>query len=234
MPSAAMAHDGDNHDHESKPTRRARLGGIGFMQLGTVIGPVGDVQGALRQPGALGPRATSPGFGYTIGGGGRALILRRLVIGGKGFGVFTSRVGGERGFATVTAGGGGFELGVAAVNRDSWLLIPYVGGGAGGMTLEVSNESQGSVVIADDDEIPPAGRRTYDAGFGYLELGLAAHRLLFFGSGGFALGVEAGGMVSVAPSAWNTGGSNLDGVDRARLSGGFLRISMGGGGFSFD
>ncbi len=232
MPAAAHAHEGD-HEADDGP-RRARIGGLGFMQLGTHIGPVGDIAGALQEPNALGSRAVSPEFGYTIGGGGRALLLRRLVIGGRGFGVFTPRVGGDRGFANITAGGGGFEFGIAAINRDAWLLIPYVGGGAGGITVEVSNESDGALTVAEDEAIPADGQRTYDAGFGYVEFGLATHRLLFFGSGGFALGLDVGGIISVAPSAWSTGGSNLDGIDRARLSGGFLRLTIGGGGFSFD
>ena len=204
------------------------------MQVGTHIGPIADIAGTLRDPNALGGRATSPEFGYTIGGGGRALLLRRLVIGGRGFGVFTPRVGGDRGFARVTAGGGGFELGVAAVNRDAWLLIPYVGGGGGGVTVEVANESDAPLTVADDEEIPVRGQRSYDAGFGYIEFGLATHRLLFFGSGGFALGLDVGGIISVAPGPWSTGGRDLDGIDRARVSGGFLRLTIGGGGFTFD
>ena len=229
-PALASANDG----REDSGPRRARSGGVGFMQLGTHIGPVADVARTLRDPGALGDRAISPSFGYTIGGGGRALLLRRLVIGGRGFGLFTPRVGGDRGVATITAGGGGFELGVAALNSNAWLLIPYVGGGAGGITIEVANESSGSLTIADDEAIPRGGTRTYDAGFGYLEFGLAAHRLLFFGDGGFAVGVDVGGIVSVGPQKWNTAGRNLDGIDRPKLSGAFLRLTIGGGGFSFD
>ena len=162
-PSLAHAHGThEDDDHQESRGKRARLGGLGYMQLGTHIGPVGDVRSALTPASALGGRATSPGFGYTVGGGGRALVLSRLVIGGRGFGVFSARVGGERGFANITAGGGGFELGVAAVNRDSWLLIPYVGGGAGGITLEVSNEADSPLTIADDESIPSEGARTYD------------------------------------------------------------------------
>lgn len=41
------------------------------MQVGTHIGPIADIAGTLRDPNALGGRATSPEFGYTIGGGGR-------------------------------------------------------------------------------------------------------------------------------------------------------------------
>lgn len=222
-------------DHDAEPKQhRARLGGLGYMQLGTHIGPVGDVEGALTPASALGDRATSPGFGYTIGGGGRLLLMRRLVIGGRGFGVLSGRVGGDRGSASVTGGGGGLELGVAAVNRDSWLLIPYVGGGGGGLTLEVSNESGAPLTIADDESIPSGGSRTYDAGFAYMEFGLATHRLLFFGEGGFALGFDVGATISVAPSAWTTSGRDIGGIDRARLSGGFLRLTLGGGGFWFD
>ncbi|MCR9163974.1 MAG: hypothetical protein ACE37F_02270 [Nannocystaceae bacterium] len=231
-PAIANANEGPQREDGGR--RRARAGGLGYMQLGTHIGPVGDIGGALRAPNALGDRATSPEFGYTFGGGGRALLLRRLVIGGRGFGLFTPRVGGQRGFATVTAGGGGFELGVAAVNRKAWLLIPYVGGGAGGMTVEVANESDAPLAVADDEPIPVEGRRSYDAGFGYIEFGVATHRLLFFGDGGLALGLDVGGMISVAATPWNTGGRDLEGIDRPRLRGGFLRLTIGGGGFTFD
>lgn len=87
-PALAHAHG----DHEAEPRQqRARLGGLGYMQLGTLIGPVGDVEGSLTPSSALGDRTTSPGFGYTIGGGGRALLLRRLVIGGWFFGSRFSR-----------------------------------------------------------------------------------------------------------------------------------------------
>lgn len=233
-PTLAHAHGGHQRGDREPKKRRARLGGLGYMQLGTHIGPVGDVEAALTPDAALGERATSPGFGYTVGGGGRTLILRCLVIGGRGFGVFSARVGGDRGSANITGGGGGLELGVAAVNRDSWLFIPYVGGSAGGLTLEVSSEAEGAVTIADDQPIPGQGSRTYDTGFGDVEFGLATHRLLFFGEGGFALGFDIGATVSVAPSPWSTGGQDIDGVERGRLSGGFLRLTIGGGGFWFD
>lgn len=204
------------------------------MNLGVLVGPVGDVATTLQDRDALGPRAVSPGFGYSVGGGGRALMLRRLMVGGRGFGVFSSRVGGDRGFATVGGGGGGLELGIAALNRDAWLLIPYVGGGAGGVTLDVSNDSDAPLAIGDDEPIPAGGQRSYEAGFGYVEFGLAAHRLLFFDSGGFALGVDIGGLVSVSPSKWSTSSREVEGIDSARLSGGFVRFSIAGGGFSFD
>lgn len=226
-PSVAQAND-------KSPIRRARSGGLGFLQLGTHIGPVGGVRSALRAPDGLGAGATSPEFGYTVGGGGRALLWRRLVIGGRGFGTFSPRVGGANGRATFAGGGGGLELGVAAVSRSAWLLIPYVGGGAGGVHMDVANTSTDAIVIADDEAIPPEGTRSYDAGFGYIELGLAAHRLLFWNTGGFAVGVDAGAMVTIASSPWSTDAQTVDGLSRARLSGGFLRLTLGGGGFSFD
>jgi len=230
LPAAALAREG----RDDGGPRRARWGGLGFMQLGTHIGPVADVAGTLRAPDALGERATGPGFGYSVGGGGRAVALRRLVLGGRGFGTFAPRVGGERGSASFTGGGGGLELGVAAVNRDHWLLIPYVGGGGGGITMQVSNDSDGELFVADDEAIPSGGQRTYDAGFAYLEFGVGAHRLLFFGGGGLALGVDVGGMFTVASTPWSAGGRELEGVGRGRFSGGFLRLTIGGGGFSFD
>ena len=231
-PALAHAHDGE-HEHRTTP-RRAKFGGLGFMHVGTHVGPVADVASTLREANALGEQATSAQYGYTIGGGGWSLLHRRLVIGGRGFGLFSPRIGSDRGTAEITAGGGGFQLGVAAVNRDPWILIPYVGGGGGGISMEITNRSDAAVTIADDEPIPSEGQRRYDAGFGYLEFGMMAHRLLFFGSGGFAVGFNVGGMVSVVASEWNTGERTLEGVDRPRLSGGFFRITLGGGGFHFE
>ena len=148
--------------------------------------------------------------------------------------MFTPRVGGPRGHATVGSGGGGFELGVAAVNRNAWLLIPYLGAGGGGVTLDVTNTSNTTLTIGDDEPLPAEGRRSYSAGFAYVELGLAAHRLLFRGPGGFAVGVDAGALVSVVSSPWNNDAGGVDGISRPRITGGFLRLTLGGGGFRFD
>ncbi|MEM6292480.1 MAG: hypothetical protein AAGA54_14490 [Myxococcota bacterium] len=231
--SATASAHGD-HDHSKSRTTRARWGGLGYMQLGTFIGPVGDIGRSLRADGALGPNASSPEFAYTIGGGGRALVLSRLVIGGKGFGLFAPRIGSDVGTATFAGGGGGLEIGVAAVNRRNWLFIPYVGGGGMGLGVDVTNDSTDTVSIGDDEAIPPDGRRLYESGFGYLELGAGTHRLFFMGSGGFALGFDVGAMLSVGPTPWsNEGGSTVEAIDRPTLRGVYLRLSIGGGGFTF-
>ena len=178
--ATASAHGG--HEHEPGPETRPRWGGLGYMQLGTFIGPVGDIGRSLRAEGSLGPGATSPEFAYTIGGGGRSLLLSRLVIGGKGFGIFAPRVGSEAGTASFNGGGGGLELGIAAVNRKKWLFIPYVGGGGAGLGVDVTNDGTTPLAIGDDEPIPSGGRRRYESGFGYLEFGAGTHRLFFMGS----------------------------------------------------
>ncbi|MGH1344303.1 MAG: hypothetical protein ACRBN8_22280 [Nannocystales bacterium] len=114
-PALGHAHEGHEKETSDPEQRRARRGGLGDMQLGTPIGPVGDVQTSLRPASALGGQASSRGFGYTIGGGGRALVLGRLVLGGRGFGVYSAHIGSERGFAKITGGGGWPAPGSAVV-----------------------------------------------------------------------------------------------------------------------
>lgn len=229
----AAAHGGSAHAHEEepKPAHGYRSVGLGYMQLGTFVGAVAHLGPALSRPGALGDGAKGGGFGYTIGGGGRQVFAKRFVIGGRGFGFFEPRFGGPQGTARVTAGGGGLELGVAAVNQEKWLFIPYLGAGGYGMTLTIANESAGSIAIAEDEPIPSGGTREYAGGAGYIEVGAATHRLFFFGgTGGFAIGFDVGAMFSVAESGWSREGNEFPTARSTRLSGGFLRLTIGGGG----
>ena len=211
--------------------RRPKHGGLGYAAVGIVAGPIGDVQDALVQ--TLGPGARSPEFGYAVGGGGRMLLFHRIVIGGKGFGLFPPEVGAPNGTAQVSGGGGGLELGFAAVNRPKLLFFPYFGAGGFGLGLELHNTSQQDIQLGDAAPLQPGEERDYAGGFVYLEVGAGLHRLLFFGDGGFAVGFNVGGLFSLAPSPWADAGTPIDGIDEPSLSGAYLQLTVGGGGFFF-
>jgi hypothetical protein len=211
--------------------RRPKHGGLGYAAVGIVAGPIGDIEDGLVQ--TLGPGTRSPEFGYTVGGGGRMLLFHRVVIGGKGFGLFPPEVGGPNGTARVSGGGGGLELGFAAVNRPKVLFFPYFGVGGFGLGLELRNASQQDIQFGDAAPLQPGEERDYASGFVYLEVGAGLHRLVFFGDGGLAVGFNVGGMFSVAPSQWADAGEPIEGLDEPRLSGAYLQLTVGGGGFFF-
>jgi hypothetical protein len=212
--------------------RRPKHGGLGYAAFGVIAGPIGDIEEALST--TLGPGARSPEFGYTVGGGGRMLLFHRLVIGGKGFGLFPPEVGGPNGTARVSGGGGGLELGFAAVNQPKLLFFPYFGVGGFGLGLELHNTSQDQIQLGDAAALLPDEQRDYASGFVYLEVGAGLHRLIFFGDGGLAVGFNVGGIFSVAPSRWSDSGEDIGGVDEPRLSGAYLQLTVGGGGFFFQ
>lgn len=224
-------HDDDPPDKAPPGELTPTFGGLGFMSVGVMVGPIGDIGSGLSNEFALGAGATSPEFAYTIGGGGRMLAFQRLVLGGKGFGLFAPQFGGINGTAKLGGGGGGLELGFAAVNTRKWLFFPYFGVGGFGLGLDVRNESDSAIVFGDADAIRPGESDTYSSGFVYIEVGAGIHRLLLIEDGGFAVGFDIGGIFSAAPTRWVSDNQDIRGVDRPRLSGAYLRLTLGGGSF---
>jgi hypothetical protein len=165
------------------------------------------------------------------------LIGDRLMVGGKGFGIWLPSVSAERGSASIHGGGGGFDLAYAVVSDPEWLAFPFVGAGGLGLTLTIENESLETINFGQNEDIPAGQSRSYHGGFYYLEMGFGVHRLLMWrqpgagGQGGFALGGELGFLVSSFNSRWgNDADIAMNGVDSVRLDGGFLRLHVGGGG----
>lgn len=67
-----------------------------------------------------------------------------------------------------------------------------------------------------------------------VELGLGLQRLLFRHHGGFTLGAELGFLATVGHSDWRDDDNQpVGGLHAARLAGGYLRLTLGGGGFFF-
>jgi hypothetical protein len=146
-------------------------------------------------------------------------------------------VAAERGSADISGGGGGFELGYAVVSDPEWLAFPFVGVGGCGLSLTIDNDTFETIRFANNDDIPAGSSRQYQGGFYYLEAGFGFQRLMMWGQdgegqGGFAMGAELGFMVSSFNSRWgNDDDIALNGVDSVRLDGGFVRLTLGGGGF---
>jgi hypothetical protein len=216
----------------------AFAGGLGKGWIGAVGGHFGDVEDSLRAADRLGAGAGIGNAGLAVGGGGFAM-LGGVVLGGGGFALLVPTTDGERGTADLVGGGGGVELGYALVRNREWIVYPAFGVGGFGFGLEVTNVS--GLPIDLGNEVIRAGQRgTYEAGFVFLDFGLRINRLLFFGgddaagAGGFAVGVDAGFLANVMRGDWqNEAGVVVEGLSPARLTGGYMRLTVGGGGFFF-
>ncbi|MCA9587648.1 MAG: hypothetical protein KC657_20115 [Myxococcales bacterium] len=186
---------------------------------------------ALRDPAALGPGFERGDTAFTVGGGGGALIGRRLWLGGKGYGFILPTESSDRGRARISGGGGGFELGIAAVNRPHALVIPYIGLGGLGTSVTVRNRTAAAMSLGGVPLLPPGEDRTLTGGFWTFDAGIRAFGLYFPGGGGWAAGLDLGVTTTVVPSSYELDGASLSGVAPARMTAGYLRLMLGGGGF---
>ena len=230
----AWSHE-ERREHHGDPHERAHTpyawGGLGYLAIGAMHGSFHFLDEALRDPAALGPGFERGDTAFTVGGGGGALIGRRLWLGGKGYGFILPTESSDRGRARISGGGGGFELGIAAVNRPHALVIPYIGLGGLGTSVTVRNRTAAAMSLGGVPLLPPGEDRTLTGGFWTFDAGIRAFGLYFPGGGGWAAGLDLGVTTTVVPSSYELDGASLSGVAPARMTAGYLRLMLGGGGF---
>lgn len=195
-----------------------------------MTGGFSSLSTTLSQPTAIGAGYDSAPTGLVFGGGGGALISR-VWVGGKGFGLYVDSVNTSRGTTTLTGGGGGGELGYAVIANQHWLIVPFFGAGAFGYSLTVQNATNGPMPIP-GQTIAANGEGKYTAKFITGELGIRASRLILWGNAGIMVGAEVGYMSSLQRAAWE-GENGSAPPESAELRGGYFRLLIGGGGFSF-
>lgn len=214
-----------------------RLGGFGHLSPGVLVGSFGALDDALSADDALGSGAELGPVAVTLGGGGGMLLGGRYVVRGKGFGMVVPSTTTVRGRASLTGGGGGFDVGLVYHHRQ-WLLYPFFGVGGMGMALDVDNQSAGDLVLG-GRTIAAGQRRTLTSGFATAELGFGFVRRMFGapppgargGMGGLVHGGELGLVVSLWGSGWDDAQGRAD-LPQAQVVGAYLRLTVGGGGFS--
>jgi hypothetical protein len=222
-----------HHDdeHEERSRTPYGWGGLGYASVGFMHGSFHFLDEALRDPAALGPGYERSDTAFTFGGGGGALIGRRLWVGGKGFGFILPTESSDRGRARINGGGGGFELGLAAINRPHAIVIPYIGVGGLATSVTVRNRTAAAMSVGGVPLLPPGEDRTFSSGFWTLDAGIRAFGVYFPGGGGWAAGVDLGITTALAPNSFELDGNPLSGVAPARMTAGYLRLMLGGGGF---
>src|SRR5690606_19307886 len=223
-----------SHEAAAKPP--AEWGGFGYVTVGGLVGDWRHVEGDLDDEDAFGPGFEVSPLALQLGGGGRGLLGQWVVLGGRGMGWF---VGGDRiddAEIALSGGGGGFDIGIAAFNRDHTLLYPYVGFGGYGLSFEIASTGDrplrfGAATIA------PGETRAFSANFFTADFGLGIQRMMFFGEredrsdGGLLAGFEGGFLVPVYRGAIvDDLAQKIGGVNDLGITGVYLRLTLGGGG----
>jgi len=213
-----------------EPAGTKIYGGSGYFMTGY----------SRMDPAALNARFSEQGLpalpegGWFLGGGGH-YIFRNLILGGEGGGVISSPATGPRYNVTSSGGYGFLNVGYVVLSRGSILAYPLVGAGGGGM----------SVLITDRTGLPDS----FDA-----LLRDPVHQSLLMhggfmmnfsvgidwfvgggqegsGTGGWLVGLKAGYLLDTADDNWMLDDRKLTGAPAAGMSGFYVRITLGGGGF---
>ena len=234
LPTSAHAHDREDDDRP-RPT----WGGWGHATVGIFTGGFGQVGRHLDDADALGDTIRFRPFGVMLGGGGRALLAGRYLLGGKGFAMIPQGQITEKGRAVMLGGGGGLDVGLVLYNGPKWMVYPLAGAGGYGTSLLIHNQSEEDVVVSRNITLTPGEQIDLTAGFVTFEIGVGVGRSAFWGdprsggAGGMFHGLEAGILMSVSEDRWKTPDDITVAIPPASLLGGYLRMNIGGGGFFY-
>lgn len=237
-PGPGAQHHHGHRAHVRHELRRSESrplwGGFGYFSPGFLVGHFDGVAGALAAPGSFGAGAAPGRMAFSVGGGGKSLIGGRFLFGGKGFGLIAPTAANDVGRVAAGGGGGGVELGLVVVNKRGWLVYPFTGFGGMGYSLSLTNTSQTSRTFGDQTI---AAGKALELGTGsvYVEFGAGFRRLTFTRGGGFIHGAELGLMLALDQGPWrrSDGRAVGGGVPGVNMSGLYLRVDIGGGGFSW-
>jgi hypothetical protein len=225
------AHDGGGHEAGGHMGRgRPYIGGLGYLSVGLMTGGFSAMQNTLSQSTALGGGYDVAPTGFVFGAGG-GVLLNRLWVGAKGFGLLVDTPNSSRGSAKLSGLGGGGEVGYAVVASPHWLVVPFVGVGGFGYSLSVTNAGNGPLPIYASETIGRGGENKYTAGFMTGELGIRVNRLIFWGNAGLTVGAELGYLSALQRAAWESS-TGTSAPESAELRGGYFKLLVGGGGFS--
>ncbi len=168
----------------------------------------------------------------TIGGGGYG-VMRRFLIGGEGHGYIGSDASSQTYRASVMGGAGFFNIGYSVYSENNWLIYPMIGLGFGGVQLNIRERTTPS--FDDLIEDPGHGSNLFTGGF-LMSFSLGTDYLMILRendkkAGGIVIGLRAGYTFAPMTGDWMLDEQRIGRGPKIGLTGPFLRLSFGGGGF---
>ena len=209
--------------------RRGPIGGFGYFSVGVRQLDVAEMNRLLKAKGFAPFSKTA-----AIMGGGGLAVARKWVIGGEGFGIVGRKVNGPSAEARLTGGYGFFDLGRVLWKRTGSFGALMGGFGGGGMEIEVGStsypESFGAALDA-----PYHSTRMSKGGL-MAKLSLMGQFLVTRKKrgrcfNGLVIGFDAGYVLPIYESGWMIGEKNIGSGPASGITGPYLRITIGGGGF---
>jgi hypothetical protein len=214
---------------ETKPQAK-QDGGMGYSMFGRGTIDISDLNSKLESKGYS---TMSDNF-FSAGGGGHRIFSSGLIIGGEGHAVLGDEVTSGNNKHSVNVGYGFLNLGYIVYSVQELRFYPLLGLGVGGMTFTIK-EDVTSLTL--DDILDNPGRKAEISTGGFLiNLAFGIDYLLKFaedetGKGGMLLGLRAGYTISPVKGDWNMDDLEISGAPKIGITGPFIRLMIGGGGF---
>jgi len=214
-----------------EPAGKKLYGGAGYFMMGYSRVDMHDMNTRLL---SYGYPEVSPGSLF-LGGGGQ-FVFRNVVLGGEGGGVAAGSYENADYRISSSGGYGFFNLGYVVMSSRSVLLYPLVGLGSGGMSLTITdrNNLPGSF----DEMLADPGRQAqmihggfmmnFSIGADWFVAGKKGDGI----TGGWLVGLKAGYVLDTSRKNWSLDDNPLTGAPVATMSGVYIRITVGGGGYA--
>jgi hypothetical protein len=217
---------------QDAPIKKSKVyGGMGYFQTGVSFLDLDDLNAMLKSN-------DMPELGNasaTFGGGGQG-IIGNFIIGGEGHGVMGNSGLNQTYRVTYGSGYGLFNMGYVVYSNPVLLLYPMLGIGGGGQSVTIIDRSSLPVNFSDILE-DPKHQSVLTKGSFLIDLSLTSN-LFVFGhtggnaSGGFLVGLRAGYLLELNNDRWYIDDQELVGGPNSGMSGPYIRLIIGGGGFS--
>lgn len=205
-------------------------GGFGYFTPGYLMYSLEDFN-QYFEPDAFAPVSDN---GITLGGGG-SLVVRNIILGGEGHSVISKKASSSLMDAELQSGWGMFNIGYVVMARKSFLLYPKLG--IGGYTHELTLKDQIAgttmdTIAAGDFSGTTVSRR-----------GMLASAELNFdfipttqesSAGGLVFGLAVGYQMAFADKGWEAYETPVSGGPNIDMSGLFVRLHIGMGGWSLQ
>ncbi|MBN2103578.1 hypothetical protein JW835_06000 [bacterium] len=205
-------------------------GGMGYSIFGKSTIDIGSMNDKLESHGYT---RLSENY-FCVGGGGHSIIKNRWIIGGEGYSLLGDDVTSDNFNASTYVFQGFANIGYIVLSKKGFSVYPLIGLGGGSMRLTFTEE--GASYSVDEVLTDPKQCAQLTAGGFLINLALGVDYYLKLGEneeghGGFLLGVRAGYTLQTSQSGWEIYDNELFGAPGTSMTGPFVRIIFGGGGY---
>ena len=214
---------------EEAPAVKER-GGMGYSVFGFSTIDISNLNTKLESKGYT----ALPESYFCVGGGGHSIINKRWIIGGEAYSLLGDESTGADFKASTYIFQGFANFGYIIFSKKGLSVYPLLGLGGGSMKLTLSEK--GASYSFDDVLTDPKRGATLTAGGFLINLALGLDYYLKLGEneeghGGFLLGLRAGYTLAPSKGGWGMNDVELSGSPEIAMTGPFVRIILGGGGF---